>query len=389
MGKVVQGWAGKSARVDWKTAREGIDLAKVATNLMGPAPGRRGEHGRQLWWRCPFLTHEDANPSFAIEPGKPWWRCYGCGEHGDAATLVMKLRHRTFPEAIADLTGGPAPRGRSAPRKGPGRPATRPEPVGSTRRPPGPSGLPEADALALVEQSEARLWSPAGAEALAYLTGPARGLAPATIRRARLGVTEAAVIPTKDGDRSFRAHGVVIPWFEGDRLALVQIRQGDGCGPKYVEAFRDPSRVVCYPGREAIVPGRDLVVVEGAFDALALGEVLDGLASVVTLGSASVRPDTAALTAMLAAPRWWIATDADAAGDRAAAEWPGRARRVRPPEPFKDWTEARAAGVDLARWWRDILAGIARPPLFTWPEMAEWRWGTAVGDPTPGIDVSF
>src|SRR3954447_20802288 len=96
-------------RVDWTAERDAIDLAALATNLLGPAPGRRGERGRKLWWSCPF--HEDPNPSFVVEPGKPRWKCYGCEAHGDAATLVMKLNGWTFPEATAYLAGGPAPPG--------------------------------------------------------------------------------------------------------------------------------------------------------------------------------------------------------------------------------------------------------------------------------------
>jgi hypothetical protein len=42
---------------------------------------------------------------------------------------------------------------------------------------------------------------------------------------------------------------------------------------------------------------------------------------------------------------------------------------------FKDWTEVLAGKLDLARWWRDIFAGVERPPLFTWDELASWRWG--------------
>jgi hypothetical protein len=34
--------------------------------------------------------------------------------------------------------------------------------------------MPEADALALVEAAAARLWTPEGADALVYLTGPSR-----------------------------------------------------------------------------------------------------------------------------------------------------------------------------------------------------------------------
>src|SRR4051795_12411935 len=91
-------------RIDWKSERDRIALAAVATRLLGPAPGRRGQRGRRLWWACPF--HDDRNPSFAVDPGKQRWRCYGCGAHGDAATLVMRLNGLRFPEAIRHLAGG-------------------------------------------------------------------------------------------------------------------------------------------------------------------------------------------------------------------------------------------------------------------------------------------
>jgi hypothetical protein len=366
-------WTTKvSGRIDWKAERERTDLAAVATKLLGPAPGRRGERGRRLYWHCPF--HEDQNPSFCVEPGKGWWRCFGCGENGDAASLVMKLNGATFPEAVAFLTGGPAPSGKAL---------SRPAPTPPRRPPPEPSGLPESEGWALVETAAARLLSAEGAHALTYLTGP-RCLSLATIRAARLGWTSGVDLPKAAGG-TFRAVGWVIPWFVGDRLALVKIRQPDDRRPKYVEAYRKPARLICYPAAAAIRPGRPLVITEGELDALVLGEVLGDLASAVTLGSASARPESVALGVMLSAPRWYVATDADSAGDKSAAEWPARARRIRPPEPFKDWSEARAGGVDLARWWRDIVAGIDRPALFTWPELAACRWGPALGDAEGGI----
>ena len=71
-------------RIDWPTIRDRVDLAAVATALLGPAPGRRGEKGRRLWWPCPF--HEDKNPSFVIDPGKAGWNA------GVAASMATPPR---------------------------------------------------------------------------------------------------------------------------------------------------------------------------------------------------------------------------------------------------------------------------------------------------------
>ena len=366
-----------TGRLDWQSERDRIDLAAVATDLLGPAPGRRGERGRKLWWSCPF--HDDPNPSFVIDPGKPWWKCWGCGERGDAASLVMRIERMTFPEAAARLTGGSVSSGTTRLRQGPTLTL-----LGLGPKPPeAPKGLPEGDAVVLVAGSEARLWSTEGSEALAYLTGP-RGLSIGTIRAARLGWTPGVRPATKDGG-SYSARGVVMPWFDGDRLALVKIRQPEGDRPKYAEAFRD--RPNFYPDRRVIRPGRPLVIVEGEFDALLLGQELDDLAAVATLGgTGSSKPDPGILGSMLAATPWFVATDGDDAGDKAAARWETtRARRVRPPEPFKDWTEARQAGVNLRRWWADYL-GVPCPP-FSWGALASWRWGPAAADPTPGIVI--
>ena len=197
-------------------------MERVVTALMGPAPGRRGERGRRLWWSCPF--HEDRNPSFCVEPGKPWWRCYGCGEHGDAPALAMRLQGMTFPEAVHWLAGQSGlivpSDGYSKPSKYSKLPQRLPDATASKASQPAPkraSGLPLADASALVTEAAMRLWTPEGRTALEYLHG--RGLSDETIGAARLGVVASVSIPTREGDRCYQARGVVIPWFEGDRLA--------------------------------------------------------------------------------------------------------------------------------------------------------------------------
>ena len=359
-------------RIDWKTDRDRIDLAIVTTRLLGPAPGRRGERGRKLWWPCPF--HQDRNPSFCVDPGKRWWHCFGCGANGDAATLVMRFGSMTFPEAIAYLTDRPSPSGKGM---GP-RPQPAPPPEKKPR--PATSGMAPEAAAALATEAAARLWTPEAALAVGYLRE--RGLSEDTIRKARLGIViEPLPIPGKP-------RGVVIPWWRGDVPTLIKVRQPEGRTPKYHEAFRDRDRHEgIYPGPGTIRPGRPLVIVEGEFDALCLGEALGDLAAVVTLGSASARPGPSAFGKMLVASPWFVATDGDGAGDGAASGWPSHARRVRPPSPFKDWTEARVGGVDLARWWGDVLRGDPKPALFIWEELSTWRWGPAVGDASPGIDI--
>ena len=93
------------------------------------------------------------------------------------------------------------------------------------------------------------------------------------------------------------------------------------------------------------------------------------------------------MMAMLRCPTWFIALDGDKAGDDAAAEWPARAVRVRPPAPDKDWTEAVQSGVNLRRWWSDRLGGIEAPERSTWDELAARRWGPGLTIEGPGFVV--
>jgi hypothetical protein len=229
--------------------------------------------------------------------------------------------------------------------------------------------------VALVSEASTRLWTPEGAEALGYLRG--RGLTDETIRGAHLGFAASASIPTRNGDRCYRARGVLISWFDADRLALLKIRQPKGREPKYAEAFRDRPRI--FPGPEVIQPGCPLVIVEGEFDALLLGQELRDLAAVVTLGSASSRPDPGILGVMLAAAPWFIATDADSAGDKAASGWPARGHRVRPPEGVKDWTELGQTGCNRIRyhWGRYLRMSVP------WEVLAVQRWSEHQCDTSP------
>ena len=54
--------------------------------------------GKDFKGQCPF--HDDRSPSFYVVPSKGIYNCFGCGEHGDIFTFVMKRHGLDFVEAV-------------------------------------------------------------------------------------------------------------------------------------------------------------------------------------------------------------------------------------------------------------------------------------------------
>ncbi len=76
--------------------RERVDLAKVVGERL--RLHKVGSHWQGL---CPF--HAEKSPSFNVDPRRNTFKCFGCGEQGDAIAFVMKLDGLAFPDAVRAL----------------------------------------------------------------------------------------------------------------------------------------------------------------------------------------------------------------------------------------------------------------------------------------------
>jgi DNA primase len=59
---------------------------------------RAGQNFKGL---CPF--HSEKTPSFFVSPEMQMYKCFGCGESGDAFSFLQKFEGMTFPEALETL----------------------------------------------------------------------------------------------------------------------------------------------------------------------------------------------------------------------------------------------------------------------------------------------
>ncbi len=112
---------------------------------------------------CPF--HEEDTPSLIVWTNGTW-KCFGCGEHGDVITFVMKIEHLNFKEAckmIGDNVG-----------------------VAVTLEPPNPHHEKYKD---MMTEHNRRYWRvlQTNQDALHYLRN-VRGLTDETIAQFRLGL---------------------------------------------------------------------------------------------------------------------------------------------------------------------------------------------------------
>jgi DNA primase len=76
--------------------RDATDILDVVSEYV-----RLKKGGSNFFGLCPF--HSEKTPSFSVNPGKGIYKCFGCGEGGDAIGFVMRVEHVSFVDAVRHL----------------------------------------------------------------------------------------------------------------------------------------------------------------------------------------------------------------------------------------------------------------------------------------------
>lgn len=86
-----------------KTYSEAVDEIRARLDILDVVQSRvvLKKRGANYWGCCPF--HNEKTPSFCVSPQKGIFKCFGCGEGGDAITFLMKINNQSFAEVIKDL----------------------------------------------------------------------------------------------------------------------------------------------------------------------------------------------------------------------------------------------------------------------------------------------
>jgi DNA primase len=281
--------------------------------------------GRENKGCCPF--HGEKTPSFYVYDDH--FHCFGCGEHGDVITFVMKSTGAGFMEAVENL----------AHEAGLDVPKASPQAAQAEQRRAGISDVLEAAA----KLYQKWLFEPDGKQALNYLRN--RGLSDETVKRFGLGwsgegrgalaaaLRGQGIRPEQLVEVGLMKHGdrgpvdmffsrVMFPITDrrGAKISFGGRIMGDG-QPKYVngpETAVFSKRRSLYGlnfARDAVRKGAALIVVEGYMDVIALAQAGFG-GAVAPLGTALTEEHLEEIWRL--SPEPVICFDADGAGRRAA-----------------------------------------------------------------------
>ncbi len=297
------------------------DIVELVNRYV-PLKRKGGNH----WACCPF--HHEKTPSFSVTQDKQFFKCFGCGEGGNAIHFLMKIENLPYIDAVRKLAGLC---GMELPEEEDGG-----------------KGRLQRQRLLALNKDAARyfyetLTGPRGTEALHYLMG--RGMNPQIIMRFGLGYAE------DDWDsfiRAMRQKGYTDQELESARLAgrsktgrlypffrgrvmfpIIDIRgdvvafggrviKGDGEGRKYINSSDTPvyskSRTLYAMNLAKKSKADKFILCEGNIDVIALHQA--GFDSAVASCGTAFTAEQARLLSKYT-KEVVICYDADAAGQKA------------------------------------------------------------------------
>lgn len=337
-----------------------VDLVALFASY-GVALTRQGKGYRG---RCPW--HEDSTPSLSVDPAKGLYHCFGCGESGDAFSLVERMAGVGFREALEVVRrlGG---NGHEPPPEG-ALPSER-SVAGS---------LPKESALEAVTEAYHRqlLASPVAG---AYLDG--RGLSDRRLwSRFRLGTADGRLGMRLSREQREQLTACGLLTAAGKEVLAgyltVPLQDADGqvvgfYGRALKDATRPAHRYLSGPHRGLFNPDayrvyRDrLVLTESVLDALSLVQLgVQNVSACYGAGGLTDVHRAALLQAGVA--QVVLAFDADEAGRAGAEKLAGElaglglaVARIEPPAPAKDWNAWLTAGAATKEAFQALLEAAA------------------------------
>jgi DNA primase catalytic core len=312
-------------RLDPTQIREILARTDIGTLIGGYV--QLTKRGRDLVGLCPF--HGEKTPSFHVHPDRGFFKCFGCGQGGDAIKFVQLLENVPFPEAARTL----------AKRVGI---ELEPETPAAARVRSEKEQIYAANELAASYFHRLLRLAPEAEAARSYCAE--RGLSSATIESFKLGFAP----PQWDGlVRELSANGVDLPLaakaglvkqgqhgyydFYRARLMIPTYattgevvafggRALDASEPKYLNTSTTPvytkgrGLFALERARRAVGEWDALIVVEGYLDCIALHQA--GFANAVASLGTAFTPEQATQLRKVA-ERIFLCFDADAAGGAA------------------------------------------------------------------------
>ena len=281
--------------------------------------------GQNYWGCCPF--HNEKTPSFSVNEDKGFYHCFGCGEHGDIISFVMKSENIDFRAAITELAT-------AAGLKMPDYKPKSPDQVAREE-----SYFEIVDNAAKIYQT--KLFEESGAHALEYVRR--RGFNDDMIKKYRIGyapknniiankfvnIKQDNLLATglcrrgEYGMYDFFRDKLMFPIFNANgKIVAFSGRSLDGSEPKYInttdtELFHKRRTIFGFNfARDAIHRANRSIVVEGQIDAIQMQ--CNGFPETVApLGTALTEDHVSMLCK--ANRNITFCFDGDAAGQKAAA----------------------------------------------------------------------